>query len=445
MWDLNTDNKLYDGAHLINSGALSAVIVTVNYRLGVWGFLGGDDVKARTEDGSTGNFGIQDQRHALMWVRRNIANFGGNPDDVTIWGHSAGAASVAIHLCRLRSRGLFHKARMDSTAFPPQSQTAANAQTRYEQLLTAAKCKGDSLACLMGKSTKKLHAAATSRHMEPPTGWAAPFRNPIWWPVTDGVEESQPPYLCVQSTADGLVPSEQVDTVAAVPLLMGAVANEAWVALSNGNDYAGGSIAYSESSCKLRNRWGEVFGASMLPDLEQAYLLTEDGGVAPPVRVEQWKQTFSSAFMTYERSLTDAMYVCPSRRAARLLSSLGSPSYEYFVQAKTPTFELNVSTHGGEVSTFWMDPILHEPSRELGRSFNAYFERFIRSGDPNAPPDEATAPPWPRYGRLGEDPGTTMVLDVAPRGLQTVRLVEQYPCASKLLDESPLSQLETLV
>ena len=121
VYDLRlTTPRLHDGARFIagiNGARAQVVIVTLNYRLGVLGFLGGSDVAAQTSDGSMGNFGILDQRQALIWVKDHIASFGGNPNDVTIWGESTGAVSVSTHVCAHRSRGLFQKARMDSDGF----------------------------------------------------------------------------------------------------------------------------------------------------------------------------------------------------------------------------------------------------------------------------------------------------------------------------------------
>lgn len=76
---------------------------------GALGFLSVNTQKGDTGNPVEGNFGILDQRMALEWVRDNIAAFGGNPNDVTLWGESAGAMSAGIHLISPGSRGLFHK------------------------------------------------------------------------------------------------------------------------------------------------------------------------------------------------------------------------------------------------------------------------------------------------------------------------------------------------
>lgn len=87
----------------------SVVIVTLNYRLNVFGFLGAEELRARSSDHSTGNFGMQDQRLALQWVKANIRAFGGDPNRVLFVGESAGAGSVSNHLVMPKSWGLFQR------------------------------------------------------------------------------------------------------------------------------------------------------------------------------------------------------------------------------------------------------------------------------------------------------------------------------------------------
>ena len=96
---------LYYSENLVANGlaeGAGVVVVTVNYRLSTFGFLGGEAMRDPS-DNSTGNWGLQDQRRALRWVQRNIASFGGDPRRVTIFGESAGAGSVSAHLTSKQS------------------------------------------------------------------------------------------------------------------------------------------------------------------------------------------------------------------------------------------------------------------------------------------------------------------------------------------------------
>lgn len=98
---------MYDGAELARQGL---VVVTINYRLGVLGYLAHPELSAESPDGVSGNFGLMDQIAALEWVRDNIAAFGGDSDNVTVAGESAGALSVMYLMASPAARGLFQKA-----------------------------------------------------------------------------------------------------------------------------------------------------------------------------------------------------------------------------------------------------------------------------------------------------------------------------------------------
>ena len=99
---------MYDGARMAREQGL--VVVTINYRLGVLGYLSHPGLSAESEQGISGNYGLMDQILALKWVERNIAAFGGNPDNVTIAGESAGALSTVLLMTSPKARGLFDKA-----------------------------------------------------------------------------------------------------------------------------------------------------------------------------------------------------------------------------------------------------------------------------------------------------------------------------------------------
>ncbi|XP_013878249.1 bile salt-activated lipase isoform X2 [Austrofundulus limnaeus] len=95
-------DSLYDGKEMADRGGV--IVVTVNYRVGTLGFLSTGDSRL------PGNYGLWDQHAAISWVRRNIRGFGGNPDNLTIFGQSAGAASVSFQMLSPYSKGLFRRA-----------------------------------------------------------------------------------------------------------------------------------------------------------------------------------------------------------------------------------------------------------------------------------------------------------------------------------------------
>jgi para-nitrobenzyl esterase len=103
----------YDGAALASRGA---VLVTLNYRLGVFGFLAHPDITAASPHHANGKYGLLDQIAALRWVRDNIAAFGGNPRNVTVFGESAGATSIGYLMVSPLAAGLFDRAILESAS-----------------------------------------------------------------------------------------------------------------------------------------------------------------------------------------------------------------------------------------------------------------------------------------------------------------------------------------
>ena len=106
-WGGSSRELLYDGARLAARGV---IFVSINYRLGVLGWLAHPELSAESRDGLSGNYGLLDQIQALRWVRANIGAFGGDPANVTIMGESAGALSVMYLMASPLARGLFAKA-----------------------------------------------------------------------------------------------------------------------------------------------------------------------------------------------------------------------------------------------------------------------------------------------------------------------------------------------
>src|SRR3954447_5785619 len=131
---VNGSGDQHDGALLARSNGI--VVVSLNYRLGVFGFLALPSLSAEAPDHSSGDYGILDQQAAIRWVHRNIAAFGGDPRRVTINGESAGGWSVCGHLTSPGSRGLFSAAiiQSGSCASIPEAQAEQNGTSLAESV-----------------------------------------------------------------------------------------------------------------------------------------------------------------------------------------------------------------------------------------------------------------------------------------------------------------------
>ena len=147
-----TAAPVYGGANLAAVGP--AVVVTLNYRIGALGFLAGLGP-------FTGNYGLLDQQLALQWVHENIAAFGGDPKKVTLFGESAGAMSVGIHLGAATSRGLFRAAILESNPYGIPYKTARQAGAYANDLVGHLDCAPpkNPPTCLREKSAAEIVAA----------------------------------------------------------------------------------------------------------------------------------------------------------------------------------------------------------------------------------------------------------------------------------------------
>lgn len=159
-WVTGSGGGLYDPKHLVNQG--DVVVVTINYRLGVFGF-GWHQALNNTEGGTLkGNYAIRDMVQSLEWVRDNITEFGGDRDNVTIFGESAGGWSVCNLLAIPNAAGLFDKAIIQSGGCP--AMTEAEAQNVMDGVVTDLQCTGTDAeirSCLQGASVEDLQLAAT--------------------------------------------------------------------------------------------------------------------------------------------------------------------------------------------------------------------------------------------------------------------------------------------
>jgi para-nitrobenzyl esterase len=134
----------YDGTKLAADGT---IVVTINYRLGALGFLA-HPALASQPGGPAGNYGLMDQQAALRWVQRNIAQFGGDPYNVTIAGQSAGGLSVLAQLVSPGARGLFQRAIIQSGTFALNQRPLGTAEANGETFAANVGCADQTAACL---------------------------------------------------------------------------------------------------------------------------------------------------------------------------------------------------------------------------------------------------------------------------------------------------------
>ncbi|KAE9396306.1 alpha/beta-hydrolase [Gymnopus androsaceus JB14] len=185
----------YDGNSLITHSGNGLVVVTIQYRLGVFGFLAGDEVKAA----GALNAGLLDQQFAFQWVQEHILKFGGDPTKVTIWGQSAGAGSVLQHLIANGGQTnppLFRAAIINSVFLP--SQYVYNdpiPKAIYTEVVSQANCSSssDTLGCLRKAEVTVLATAHKS------IGRATFFGTFIPVPVVDGTFITQSPLKALKA------------------------------------------------------------------------------------------------------------------------------------------------------------------------------------------------------------------------------------------------------
>ncbi|KAK7029558.1 hypothetical protein VNI00_014435 [Paramarasmius palmivorus] len=189
-------SALYDGNKIVErSIALGQPVIYVgmNYRLNGFGFLASQEIKGA----GVGNLGLQDQREAFRWIQKYIGAFGGDPTKVTIWGESAGAISVALHMLANdgNTEGLFRAAFMQSGAPIPVG-GVENGQKYYDQIVSSTGCSGspDTLQCLREVPYTQLKAAID----ETPGIFSYQSLNLPWLPRADGTFLSDNPQKLVQ-------------------------------------------------------------------------------------------------------------------------------------------------------------------------------------------------------------------------------------------------------
>jgi len=350
-------------------------LVTINYRIGVLGLLALEPLAKESRDGSVGNYAIEDQIAALRWVRDNIAAFGGDPSNVTIFGESAGALSVCALVASPLTPGLFRRAIMESgggcvslprlTGSGPRGELGGYA--RGAEIAAAAGCGNaqDVLACLRSKDAAVLVRAGT-HHRE--TG-AIP--RPMYSPVIDGV-------TLTGSAAERLRRGE-----VGVPLIIGSNADEATlfmraIHVANPADYE------KIMRDTFRERADEALKIYPVP-------------------------ASSDVRAAVERVVTETGFVCPALELAAAASDrLAVYSYYFTYHRKGPIASRVGAFHGIEILyLFWSVPFRgNDDDHEVTRVMRAAWGGFAHTGIPRADP------PWPPYTRAAP---AIYQIDVHPR------------------------------
>jgi len=349
----------YDGARLAARGI---VVVSINYRLGVLGWLAHPELSKESPLGVSGNYGLLDQIEALKWVQRNVHSFGGDPSNVTIAGESAGALSVMYLMAAPPARGLFAKAIAESAYMisTPELRRASFGSPSAEEsgVKLAVALHAPDIAAMRAMDAEKLSLAA------PAAGYAP-------WGTIDG-------HVLLRQLVDVFDKGEQ----APIPILAGFNSGEIRSLRILAPQPPANEGAYETT---IRDRYGDL--------------------------ADEFLRLYPSADLKESVLATtrDALYGWTAQRLVRKQTALGQPSFLYFWDHGYPAADA-AGLHGFHASelpyvfgTFdgtpplW--PKIPPTPREKGLSdaMIGYWTSFARTGKPQA----ANAPDWPQFGTAG--------------------------------------------
>ena len=340
----------YWGHELAKKGV---VVVTFNYRVGPLGFLAHPEI-------GTGNWGLMDQQAALRWVQENVSGFGGDADNVTLFGESAGAVSVCTQLVMTGAEGLFHRAIMESGVCGI-SDSLAEAEALGAQLAAALDCDGadDVAACLRAVPADDVPNAL-------PMAKALFFGGGVkWGPSVDGV-------LITGQPAVQMFMGQGVR----VPSIIGSNKDEGTLFIK----WAGGGLDQAALEKLIAN-----FAPGHIEEVLAAYPIEDYGSIDEAAAA----------------LLGDATFVCTARLAARVMATGGTPTWMYHFtrEVDSPVFAGLGAFHTAEIPFVFgnglteLDATLPAEDQPLVEEMQGYWTRFAAAGDPNG----GEALEWPGF------------------------------------------------
>jgi len=348
----------YDPVRLVQRGV---VVVTINYRLGVLGFLAHPALTEESPEHASGNYGLMDQQAALRWVRRNIASFGGDPRRVTIFGESAGGLSVHSHLASPLSLGLFHRAIAESGAYSLAQPSLSQAEAQGQVVAERAGCTDQTAACLRATPVETLLPALMVSTVVPDV---------------DG--------LVLTQTIGESFASGQFNRV---PVMEGSNHDEWRLFVALSFDLVTGPLAPEQ--------YIDAIAATLGVPSTTAEFLASFYPLA----------NYPSPDLALSALGTDAIFACNSRKVARLLSQqVTTYAYEFADEDAPQLFLPPVSfpygsAHASELQYLFglrstvMAPELTEEQRQLSEAMVSYWTSFARTGSPN----QFDEPFWDAY------------------------------------------------
>src|SRR5262245_20249837 len=356
-----------DGAALARKGV---VLVSINYRLGAFGFLAHPDLAQESPHHTSGNYGLLDQLAALQWVKKNIASFGGDTGNITIFGESAGSWSVNLLVASPLAKGFFHRAIGESGALFLGLRNLEGLLAVNGQSLAEAEQTGVKVVQSMGaRSVSELRAKSAAEILKS----AVPPGNPLAAPFGATIDGWVLPDSVVRIFESG----RQND----VPILIGSNATEGAL-----------FMAQPVRADAAREQAKQTFGPQADAFLK-LYPATSD----------------DEAKGSTTRYFGDAVFGLQMRTWARLQRKTGkAPVYLYIFDRVPPDAVCRCATHAAEIVYAFNNVELYSRpfqavDRKVAGTMSSYWVNFARKGDPNG----TGLPNWPVYQ---EQSDTLMVL-----------------------------------